>query len=160
MESSSMTSMKGGRRNSFLLSDHHSPLKELYPPLTETSRLDDDDDQVDLETLVLTTPVFQRTAKFEPFKLSPTVIGIADSDVGNASPMNVAASKTRRRESGLVQMMSHLEQLKVGEFTPMAAERHRLRNRLDDLISTLSYSPSHNVDDEESFLKAPIVPDF
>ena len=113
---------KNKRRTSFLLSDHHSPPRELYPPLT--------------------------------------IIG----DVDGNSPTTVAATKTRRRESGLVQMMSQLERLNVGEFTPMAAERNRLRNRLDDLISTLSFSPTHNIDDDDdvahSFFKIPDLPNF
>ena len=155
---------KNKRRNSFLLSDHHSPPRELYPPLTEQSGFNidgiDDKDDNPLEASNFATPVFPRTAKFEPFRLSPTIIG----DVDGNSPTTVAATKTRRRESGLVQMMSQLERLNVGEFTPMAAERNRLRNRLDDLISTLSFSPTHNIDDDDdvahSFFKIPDLPNF
>ena len=164
---------KNKRRNSFLLSDHHSPLRELYPPLTEQSGFNVDDvdkDDSHFEASNFATPVFQRTAKFEPFRLSPTILGDVDCDVGGgggvvASPstVTVAVTKARRRESGLVQMMSQLERLNVGEFTPMAAERNHLRHRLDDLISTLSFSPTHNMDDDDvtqSFFKIPDLPNF
>jgi len=165
---------KTKRRNSFLLSDHHSPLRELYPPLTEQSGFnidgvgddvdcDDDKDENPFNASNFATPVIQRTAKFEPFRLSPTILGDAASPTA-AAP---GATKTRRRESGLVQMMSQLElhRLNVGEFTPMAAERNHLRNRLDDLISTLSFSPTHTIDDDDddvaqSFFKIPDLPNF
>jgi hypothetical protein len=54
--------------------------------------------------------------------------------------------------------------LSIGEFTPRAAESKHLRNRLNDLISTLSFSPSGmatpDFDDDDdnndaSFLKLP-----
>jgi hypothetical protein len=142
------------KKTSFLLSDHHTPLSEHYPPLTEASLTEEQ--QLNESLIDIATPVFRRSAKFEPFRLSPTVLADCDAD---SSPVTSKAS--RRRDSGLVQMMSRLERLSIGgEFTPMAAESKHLRNRLNDLISTLSFSPSHNHhgnddDDEASFLKLP-----
>ena len=144
----------GHKKPSFLLSDHHNPFSNNYPPLTEASLTEEQ--HLDESLIDIATPVFHRTTKFEPFRLSPTVLADCDAD---SSP--VTSKTSRRRDSGHVQMMSRLQRLSIGgEFTPMAAESKHLRNRLNDLISTLSFSPSHNHhgdddDDEESFLKLP-----
>ena len=53
-------------------------------------------------------------------------------------------------------MVSKLEWL--GAVTPRATESKRIRSRLCDLISTLSFKPPNNDDcddDEESFLTKP-----
>ena len=62
--------------------------------------------------------------------------------------------------------MSRLERFNNVEDTPLAAENKHLRSRLNDLISTLTFSPtspnllSDKTDDDDSFLQMPNFPDL
>jgi hypothetical protein len=52
------------KKTSFLLSDHHNPLSKHYPPLTEASLMEEQ--HLNESLIDIATPVFRRSAKFEP----------------------------------------------------------------------------------------------
>jgi len=61
--------------------------------------------------------------------------------------------------------MSRMERFNSAEDTPLAAENKRLRSRLNDLISTLTFSPTSpnllsDKMNDDPFLQIPNFPDL